>query len=263
MTPERDPLLDEPELVDLHDQLVAAAARRTAARAADEAAPNDPAPEAEPDTPAPGSAIPIARGRRRANRRPLLIAAAAAVMAVVASIVLSIAVSSPDVAADVTVQRRGDRVRVVLESTVTPEDVRAAMEREGLDAVVETQVTGPSQQHRFLGNLSPAGTVTVDEAGAIAEFEVGARVRLFLGVEGAPGELYDVQTDATGPGEVLDGIPVLRRPIAEVIPVLDGLPSVTVRYQALGGQVATTPPAEGIVDRVVAIADDSILVIVS
>lgn len=259
MTNERDPLLDEPAFGDLHDQLLAAAARRAAEKAAATDAPATAPPDETTDetTDDPAVVTPIRSGGGGRSRRPLLVAAAAIVATVTASVALSIALSSPDVAADVTVQRNGDRVRVVLEDEVTVEDVRAAMEREGLDVVVRSQVTGPSKWNRFIGNVSPADASPVPSASAVTEFRVGSRVTLFLGVQGAPGATYEAPTDATGPGEVLDGIPVIGRPIDEVVPILDGLTSVEVTYEGVAGR-SPTPPAEGTVTFVIASADDAI-----
>lgn len=247
MSDPHDPLLDEPAFVDLHDQLVRAAERRHAQRAAENRAVVEPAHV------------------RRPRRAPLLVAAATVALVAVVSVVAWLAASSPPVAADVTVQRQGDRVRVLLEEEVSVESLGAAMRAEGLDVEVRGQTTGRSLQHRFLGSIVAPDVVLEGGAGggaSIASFPAGSRAVLMLGVPPKRGERYEVPTDATARGELLDGIDVVGRTVAEVEPILDALHAVDVEFRGPDGQPTSTPPAEATVVRVIGLADDQLGVFV-
>lgn len=196
----------------------------------------------------------------------MLVTAGSLVVVAVAALLLSVVTTSSPAAADVTVQRQGDRVRVVLEEEVSVRAVQQAMRDEGLDVEVRGQATGPSLQNRFVGSILAPGVVLEGGDGrsaAIASFPSDASVVLMLGVAAAPGEPYVVPTDATARGEMLAGIEVVGRPIGEVVPILGGLTTATVEFRDLDGGTSAEAPSTGTVSQVIGIADDRLVVLVT
>ncbi|MFN8053542.1 MAG: hypothetical protein U0Q22_19040 [Acidimicrobiales bacterium] len=237
----RDPLNDTPEFVALRESLVAAAAEHAH----------------EPTAPAGRSA------RRPATQRRLLLSAAAVVLVVAAVVAALVSVGTKGAAAGVTVERRGDRVRVVLDGSIDVGRVRKALADAGVTATVLARTTGPSLQNRFLGSVNPSDAKLEGGDGkssAVATLPAGSRAVLLLGVAGKPGEPYDVPTDASADGEPLAGLDLRTATVSAVRTAPASSPDVEVTYRASDGKPVANPSAGARVLNALALSDRSVVV---
>lgn len=173
--------------------------------------------EAEHRQPDDAANVTELRPRRPATtgaRRLTTVAAAAAVVTVgIGATSLWVGNDTPDVSADVTVQRNGDRVTVVLEDDISVDQVAAKLAAAGVDVSVQGLPTGPSRVDRFVGVIGPESAKLEGGDGRTsnrATFIAGSRVILQVGV---PGDgFYDAATDAFDRGEALEGTSLVGVP---------------------------------------------------
>ena len=156
--------------------------------------------------------------RRRQQRRRLPLAGAL----LVAGLAVGLLATQPrEAAAEVRIERTGDRVVItLLELQADPEAVEAELRAAGFDAAIEPVPTGPSAVGRFVGTteLGPLDTevVPLDLSGTtFSTFALPAgwdgALRLHVGRPARPGEAYLGFTDALAPGEPLACLPVVGR----------------------------------------------------
>lgn len=180
--------------------------------------------------------------RRRRFRRWL----AAAVAAVVAAVASFLTVLSPSpAAADVVVEVRGNVVEVrVTDLDSTPDDVREAFEKAGLDVEVDGVPVGPSLVGRFVAvgfdaDPSAPPVKRIDErAGGFLGFEVPkgwpGTMTISLGQPAAPRDLYFQGSDAFAEGEPLRCVEVRGRTLADAADLLDDFDVTVQRVGVLG-----------------------------
>lgn len=236
-------------LLDLHDELLAAARRRTA----------------ESSSPA--------RGRRPVRRpgfgRPLtpLLAAAATALLVGAGIVVFTIAGSTDVAADVAVERSGDVVTVSIEEEVTVSEIVRALRDADVDVTVEPRTTGPSRINRFVGVINSESAKLVGGDGtssATASFEAGADVTLQLGVAATDDAPYEVVADAAAENEPFDGLDVEGKPLGSVKAAFDRRAErggFTVTYRQSDGTEVATPDDSARIASTLAVSRDHVVVV--
>lgn len=232
-------------LMDLHDRLMDAIERS----------------DASDVTPAPA---PVPMWRSRA------VLAAAAVVALVTGLVavlLSVPGQDP-AAADVSVTESGGMVTVVLDGSVSVAELRTALTDAGVTATVKGSVTGPGMVNRFIS----MSTEQVQTSGAdgsskpTATFRSGDRVVLYLGVAAEPGQPYDSSPAATMPGEPLEGLDIVGRPIGEVRAEIEARADergVTVGYRDAMMQPTDEPAPGASVVNAISTSSDHVLVWVS
>lgn len=111
-------------------------------------------------------------------------------------------------AVEVTVE--GTTVTVTIDSTATPDEVRAALRQATVEADVRAVPTGPSAVGRFV-TLSSTGptswpTCTAGPCSATTiQFQTNATTTIGVGAPTPSGERYGQFTDAFAPGEPLEG----------------------------------------------------------
>jgi hypothetical protein len=168
--------------------------------------------------------------KRRAVPRSLVLAAAALVLAVLASALL---LSSPKAAkADVRIEQRDGRIIVTLvDLEHRPGFIEKAVREAGLDITVKALPVGPSRVGRFLFEADATGDApdlqTIDQQGSsFVGFSVPVgwtgHLKLYVGRPPAAGEAYGAFSDALAPGEPLACLDLVGKPASAVAKAVDG-----------------------------------------